>query len=76
MQDYYCYVLLDFVTTDRDLDEAPLAAAFRLTERLDLMKRFEEIVRKELGLRKKQLEKIRRDAEQIVVRAEQEAKVP
>lgn len=76
LQDYYCYVLLDFVTTDRDLDEAPLAAAFRLTERLDLVKRFEKIVRKELGLRKKQLEKTRRDAEKIVIRAEQEAKMP
>ena len=27
LQDYYCYVLLDFVTSDRDLEELPLAAA-------------------------------------------------
>ncbi len=28
MQDYYGYVLLDFVTADRDLEELPLAAAW------------------------------------------------
>ena len=27
MQDFYAYVLLDFVTADRDLEELPLAAA-------------------------------------------------
>jgi hypothetical protein len=73
LRDYYCYVLLDFVTTDRDLDDAPLAAALRLTERLHLADRFEEIVRKELGLGKKQFEKTRRDADKIIAAAGQEA---
>lgn len=58
MQDYYCYVLLDFITADRDLEEYPLAAALTLTEELGLKDRFAEIARKELRLRKKQLEKI------------------
>ncbi len=31
MQDYYCFVLLDFVTADRDLEEMPLAAALVLS---------------------------------------------
>ncbi len=72
LRDYYCYVLLDFVTADRDLDEAPLAAALLLAQRLDLNDRFEEIARKELRMRKKQLEAIRLDAENIVTRAGQE----
>ena len=56
MLDYYCYVLLDFITADRDLEEYPLAAALTLTEQLGLKDRFSEIARKELRLRKKQLE--------------------
>ena len=45
MQDYYCYVLLDFITADRDLEEYPLAAALTLTEELGLKDRFSEIAR-------------------------------
>ena len=46
MQDYYCYVMLDFITTDRDLEEFPLAAALVLSEQLGLKQRFVEIARK------------------------------
>jgi hypothetical protein len=56
--DYYCYVLLDFVTVDRDLEELPLAAALVLSERLGWSDRFREMARKELRLRKAQLEMI------------------
>jgi len=69
MQDYYCYVLLDFVTADRDLEELPLAAALVLTEKIGLKDRFVDIVRRELRLRKKQLETIDRDKESLLVRA-------
>jgi hypothetical protein len=65
---------LDFVTTDPDLEEAPLAAAFLLTVELGIADRFEQIVDKELRLRKKQLEKVRGEAEAIIAQAEQEAK--
>jgi len=58
LQDYYCYVMLDFVTADRELEEMPLAAALQLSERLGLKDRFLEIARKELRLGKKQLDKI------------------
>jgi Zn-dependent protease with chaperone function len=69
MQDYYCYVLLDFVTADRDLEELPLAAAILLTEKLGLKDRFVEIVRRELRLRKKQLETIDQDKESLLAKA-------
>ena len=68
MRDYYCYVLLDFVTADRDLEELPLAAALVLTGELGLKDRFVEIARRELRLRKKQLEKIDKDKENLLAR--------
>ena len=69
MQDYYCYVLLDFVTTDRDLEELPLAATLVLSEQLGLKGRYSEIARKELRLRKKQLEKIDSEKNDILTKA-------
>ena len=58
LNDYYCYVLLDFVTADRELEELALAAGMQLSEKLGLKERFVEIARKELRLTKKQIDKI------------------
>ncbi len=69
MQDYYCYVMLDFVTADRDLEELPLAAALVLSGQLGLKERFSKIARKELRLRKKQLEKIDQQKESLLAKA-------
>ena len=76
MQDYYCYVLLDFVSADRDLEELPLAAALELTEKLGLKGRFSEIARKELRLRKKQLEKIDKEKESLLAKASKTPESP
>jgi hypothetical protein len=70
MQDYYGYVLLDFVTADRDLEELPLAAALVLAEKLGLKDRFIEIAKRELRLRKKQLETIDNDKEDLLAKVE------
>ena len=40
VRDYYCFVLLDFASADRELDEAPLAAALVVAEQLELKSRF------------------------------------
>jgi len=69
LQDYYCYVLLDFVAVDRDLEEIPLAAAVALSERLGLAKRFAQIAIRELGMTKKRFSGIERDAAKILERA-------
>jgi hypothetical protein len=69
--DYCCYLLLDFCTADADLEEAPLAEAFEFSQRLRLSDRFEALVRKELKLKKKQIDGIRRTARELVARAEQ-----
>ena len=66
LEDYFCYVLLDFVAADRDLEEAPLAAALILTETLGLKERFSAIAAKELRLRKRQLAKIDEQKERLV----------
>jgi hypothetical protein len=69
MQDYYGYVLLDFVTADRDLEELPLAAALTLTESLGLKSRFVEAAKRELRLRKKQLESIDQAKDDLLAKA-------
>jgi Zn-dependent protease with chaperone function len=58
LRDYYCFVLLDFASADRDLDEAPLAAALSVAESLGIQSRLMELARQELRLRKSQLEKV------------------
>ncbi len=75
LRDYFCYVLLDFVTVDREQEDAALAAAIVLSRRLGLGPRFLEIAAKELGLNKKQLAKVEREAEQVLA-ATREATIP
>jgi Zn-dependent protease with chaperone function len=76
MQDYYCYILLDFVTADRDLEELPLAASLLLAERLGFKERFSEIAKRELRLRKKQWESIDQEKESLLAKASLEAASP
>jgi hypothetical protein len=76
LHDYFCYVLLDFVTVDRDATEPALAAALLLCRRAGLAKRFGEIAVKELGLAKKQFAKLERDAEAIVAACDAAATEP
>jgi hypothetical protein len=73
LRTYLCYVLLDFCTTDRDLEEAPLAAAIRLAGQLHVDEAFEQIARKELNLRKKQYDTTKSSADQLIAQAEQAA---
>jgi hypothetical protein len=58
LRDYVCFVLLDFVSADRDLDEPSLAAALQVAESLGVKDRLIELAQKELRLRKTQLEKV------------------
>src|SRR5262249_41127022 len=76
LQDYYCYVVLDFVAVDRTLEEVPLAAAVQLSERLGLGKRFARVATRELGLTKKRFSAIERDAEKILKRAKAATNAP
>ena len=69
VRDYACYVLLDFVTSDRDLEEFPLAAALALSEKLDIKKRFVDLARKELRMRKTQIDNVDRDKSELLAKA-------
>lgn len=71
LQDYYCYLLLDFATVDRDLEELPLAAALVLARRLSLADRFKEIALKELKLTKKRLSLLESRADELLTNADQ-----
>lgn len=58
VKEYICFVLLDLVTADRDLEELPLAAALVIAETLGIKSELLEISHRELRLRKRQLKKI------------------
>jgi Zn-dependent protease with chaperone function len=58
LRDYYCFLMLDFVTADRELRTPALAAALQLAERLGFKDRFAQLALDELRMRKKQFEKI------------------
>lgn len=73
--DYYCYVLLDFITADRDIDEPSLAAALLLAEQLGIKPRLKELARKELKLRKNQLEKVDDSKTRLLVEADQTSQI-
>lgn len=53
---YLCYVLLDFATADRELDEMPLANVLQVAETLGIKEGLMPLARKELKLRKNQLD--------------------
>jgi hypothetical protein len=69
LQEYYCYLLLDFATVDRDLEELPLAAALVLSRPLALADRFKEIVLKETKLTKKRLSQLDGRADELLAEA-------
>ena len=72
LRNYFCYVLLDFVTCDADLEEAPLAAAFLFSNDVGLSDEFRELAGRELRLGKRALRKAESDAALIVEQAEAE----
>jgi len=70
LQEYLCFVMLDFATRDPELERVPLAAAFELAKRLDLTGKLEELANRELRITKKELAKIKREAEETLAAAE------
>ena len=53
---YFCFVLLDFATADRELEELPLANALMISEKLGLKEPLIPMARKEMKLRKNQID--------------------
>ncbi|MEO8354080.1 MAG: hypothetical protein ABI680_20315, partial [Chthoniobacteraceae bacterium] len=69
-REYLCYLLLDFAAVDRDLEDVPLATALDWAERLELAEQFEKLALKELGIGKRQFNKLKKDAAALVAKAE------
>jgi hypothetical protein len=69
-REYLCYLLLDFVAIDRDLEDVPLAAALGWSERLEISEQFEKLVHKELGIGKRLINKVKKEAAGMLAKAE------
>src|SRR5262249_40574898 len=65
LRDYLCYILLDFAAVDPELEQAPLAAAFLIADRLKLGERLGQLATKELKIPKREIAKLHRDAASI-----------
>ena len=70
MREYLCYVLLDFVAADPELDEMPLAAALDLSRKLDLDAQFEKLAAKELKLKVRDVRKLKEQAAEMLAKAQ------
>lgn len=55
VQDYLCYLMLDFAMLDAGLEEIPFGWAYQLSEDLGIKDAFDNIVKKELKLSNKRL---------------------
>lgn len=70
LREYICYVLLDFVTVDPDLNEVPLAAALELSRQLEIDPQFEKIAAKELKMKVRDVRKLKEQAAEMLAKAE------
>lgn len=59
IRDYFCYLLLDFVAVDPDLEIEPLRAAFALAGELGWDERLESLAIKELKMKKREAQALR-----------------
>ena len=66
LTNYFCYVLMDFASADRELEELPLANALQIAESLGFKETFMPMARKELKLRKNQIDQWDRTKLQIL----------
>jgi predicted SprT family Zn-dependent metalloprotease len=70
LRDYFCFVLLDFVTADPELEEAPLAAALELSRQLEIDPQFEKLAAKELKMKVRDIRKLKEQATEVLMKAE------
>lgn len=70
LREYLCYLLLDFVTTDPELDEMPLAAALDLARQLELDSQFEKLAAKELKMKVRDVRRVKEQAAAMLAKVE------
>ncbi len=69
-REYLCYLLLDFVKIDPELEDMPLAAALQLSAQLDLDTQFEKLAAKELKMKMRDVRRIKEQAAEMLAKAE------
>jgi hypothetical protein len=70
VREYCCFLLLDFVTIDPDLNEIPLAAAIDFARQLELDELFEKIAVKELKMKARDFRRLKEQSGAILAKAE------
>jgi hypothetical protein len=70
LREYLCYVLLDFAKVDPELEDMPLAATIHLSRQLELDTQFEKLAAKELGLKVRDVKRIKEQAAEMLAKAE------
>ncbi|MFT3782745.1 MAG: M48 family metalloprotease [Nibricoccus sp.] len=73
LKDYFAFLLLDFAHVDRELEDVPLAAALRWAENLGISSHFEKLVGKELGIKTRELNKLKPRISDLLALAEKGA---
>jgi len=70
LREYFCYLLLDFVTADPELEDMPLMAALDLSRQLELDAQFEKFAAKELKMKIRDVRKLKDQAVELLAKAE------
>lgn len=70
LREYLCYLLLDFVTADPELDDMPLAAALEFSRRLEMDAAFEKLAARELKMKVRDVRKLKEQAAEMLAKAE------
>jgi len=65
LRKYACYVLLDLATVDPGLEQAPLAAALRVSQELGIDEAFLSLAGQELDLTKRALARLKKDSAKL-----------
>ncbi|MCP5020835.1 MAG: M48 family metalloprotease [bacterium] len=68
LRDYFCYVLLDFIAVDRGALDFGYVRVVSFLQELDWHERFQDLAGKELGLRKAEISRLKK---QLAKRAQQ-----
>ena len=71
-QKYVNYLLLDFATSERECEDMPLAATLDLADRFSISESFQELAKKELRLRVKQIRELDKKKQDMLAAAEKE----
>lgn len=70
LHEYLCYLLLDFVKADPELEDVPLAAALELSRQLELDAPFEKLAARELKMKVRDVRRIKEQAAEMLAKAE------